>query len=232
MKIAIVDDQEMWRVCVEELLKKYYGQNVPKIDHFDCGEDFYNQEKYDVVFLDIEMGQMDGFETAKYYKQNNSDAIIIFLTTHDELSRQGYLVDAFRYIIKSNIEVELEEALNSIEDMHRRNQVIQFHVINMGTMCIKVKDILFIETEKRNVVIHTREHDYISNIKMEDLEEELRELGFFRCHKSYLINLDHVHKFDKFNVYFIDNKRALVSTRKYAELKDRYFEQKFKIANS
>lgn len=232
MRIAIVDDQEKWRLCIEALIKKYYGKRELQIDHYDCGEDFYNQTGYDVVFMDIEMKEMDGFETVKLYKSNNKDAIIIFLTTHEEMSRQGYLVNAFRYIIKSNIEAELEEALSAIDVLQNRSRLIQFHVINMRTMYIKAEDILFIETDNRNVIIHTKEQDYVSNKKMDKLEQELDGIGFFRCHKSYLINLEHVYKFDRLNVYFKDGKKALVSTRKYTQLKDRYFEQKFLTANS
>ena len=232
MKIAIVDDQTNWRTIIEDLIKKHYGENSPQIDQFQCGEDFCNQKGYDVVFMDIEMKEMDGFNAVRFYKSNNEDAIIIFLTTHDEMSRQGYIVNAFRYIIKSNIEVELEEALSAIDVLQNRSRLIQFHVINMRTMNIKAEDILFIETDNRNVIIHTKEQDYVSNKKMDKLEQELEGIGFFRCHKSYLINLDHVHKFDRLYVYFKDGKKALVSTRKYAQLKDKYFKQQFQTANS
>ena len=232
MRIAVVDDQEMWCNRVDELVREYYGQDSQQIDHYECGEDFYNQGEYDIVFMDIELKQMDGFEAVRLYKENHEDAIIIFLTTHAEMSRQGYLVNAFRYILKSNIEIEIEEALKAIDILNSKKQLVQFHVINMGMMCIKADDVLFIETDNRNVIIHTKEQDFISNRKMDDFEDELVEIGFFRCHKSYLINLQHVHKFDRLNVYFKNGKKALVSTRKYVKLKERYFEQKFLIANS
>ena len=231
MRIAIVDDLPNWRACVEELIKKHYGENVPQIDVFTCGEEFYNQSDYDVVFLDIEMKEMDGFETAKRYKEKNEMSTIVFLTTHTELSRQGYLVNAFRYIDKACIVEELEEALHAIDEIQSRNHVLTFHVVNMAEVQVKVKDILFIETEKRNVVIHTKQDDFISNRKIDELETELSEWGFFRCHKSYLVNLENIQKFDKLNVYFRNGSRALVSTRKYYELKAKYFEHNFGNAN-
>lgn len=232
MRIAIVDDQKNWRECVEELIKKHYGENIPQIDQFDCGESFYNQEEYDVVFMDIEMKEMDGFEAAKRYKQNNKDALILFLTTHVELSRRGYLINAFRYIDKACIVEEMEEALSSIDELPKKDHVIVLHVVNMAEIHIRTKDILFIETDKRNIIVHTVERDFKSNRGIEELETELKDYGFFRCHKSYLVNLERVRKIDKVFAYFTNGMKAMISTRKYPEMKERFFEYNSIIANS
>lgn len=232
MRIAIVDDQEKWRVCVEELIKKHYGQDTPQIDQFDCGENFYDKDEYDVVFMDIEMSGMDGFETAKRYKQNNEDALILFLTTHVELSRRGYMVNAFRYIDKACIVEEVEEALCSIDELPKKDRMIAFHVVNMAEMHIRVRDILFVETEKRNIIVHTAECDYISNRGIDEVEKELKDCGFFRCHKSYLVNLERVRKIDRVYAYFGNGTKAMISTRKYMEMKERFFVYNSMIANS
>lgn len=232
MRIAIVDDQEVWRVSVEELIKKHYGENVPQIDQYDCGEKFYDQEEYDVVFMDIEMKQMDGFEAAKLYKRNNSDALILFLTTHVELSRRGYMVNAFRYIDKACIVEELEEALTAIDELPKKDRVIAFHVVNMAEMHIRIRDILFIETDKRNIIVHTLERDYLSNRGIEEVEEELKDCGFFRCHKSYLVNLERVRKIDRLYAHFSNGTKAMISTRKYTAMKEQFFAYNSMIANS
>ncbi len=232
MRIAIVDDQKNWRLCIEELIKKHYAQNTPQIDQFDCGESFYDQDEYDVVFMDIEMGDMDGFETVKRYKQKHGDACIVFLTTHVELSRRGYMVNAFRYIDKEFIMDEVEEALTSIDELPKKDHVIVFHVVNMAEMHIRAKDILFVETDKRNIIVHTLQRDYISNRGIEEVEEELKNYGFFRCHKSYLVNLERVRKIDRLYAYFANGTKAMISTRKYTEMKEKFFVYNSMIANS
>ena len=232
MKISILDDQKNWRTCVEELIKKHYGDNVPQIDQFDCGESFYDQDEYDVVFMDIEMKQMDGFETVTRYKQTNNEAIIIFLTTHVELSRRGYRVNAFRYIDKACIVEEVEEALSAIDELPKKDHVVVFHVVNMAEMHIRAKDILFIETDKRNIVVHTIDKDYISNRGMDEVERELEAYGFFRCHKSYLVNLGRVRKIDREYAYFTNGAKAMISVRKYPEMKEKFFAYNSMIANS
>lgn len=232
MKIAIVDDERHWRIIVEDIVKKYPWKESVEISTFSCGEEFYKESGYDLVFMDVEMKEMDGFETSYYYKRNNEDSILVFLTTHTELSRKGYVVNAFRYIDKANVVEEMQEALHAIEDLQSRNYRITFHVLHMGDVELYTKDILFIETDKRNVIVHTKQKEFLSNRKIEELECELREYGFFRCHKSYLINLQNIDSFDKNNVYFLNGSKAMVSIRKYSDLKKQYIEQKFKMANS
>lgn len=232
MRIAIVDDEKNWRRCIEALIETHYGENTPQIDHFDCGESFCDQQEYDVVFMDIEMNEMDGFETVKRYQQNNSDALIVFLTTHTELSRRGYKVNAFRYIDKDHVVEELKEALSAIDELPKKDHVVVFHVVNMAEMHILAKDILFIETDKRNIIVHTVEREFKSNKGIEELEVELKDYGFFRCHKSYLVNLARVRKIDKVYAYFANGDKAMISSRKYPEMKEQFFAYNSMIANS
>jgi len=232
MKIAIVDDEKIWRTKIEAMLNEYEWKEQIQINLFSSGEAFLKKGQYDIVFLDIEMDGIDGFETAQRYKEYYEDSIIIFLTTHTELSSRGYMVNAFRYIDKAFVEDELQEAVNAIKVRQIRNYHVIFHELRMGERSIPLKDIYYIETEKRNVIIHAKEKDYVSNRTMDEWEEELKEKGFFRSHRSFLVNLEQIRDFDKSNVHLKNHGKALVSMRKYWELKQRYLEQNFKIANS
>lgn len=232
MKIAIVDDEPVWRGKVEVLLGEYLVGEEMQIDIFSSGEEFNYNKEYDVVFLDVEMDGMDGFETAKRYRESYEESIIIILTTHTELANRGYMISAFRYIDKANIEEEMQEAIQAVKYVQRRNYRLVFRELYKGEMSIPLKDILYIETEKRNVIIHAKERDYLSSRTLDELEEELKDWGFFRSHKSYLVNLNNVRGFDRLKVYFRDDKKALVSARKYAKLKEKYILQKHQTANS
>jgi len=102
----------------------------------------------------------------------------------------------------------------------------------MAEMHIRAKDILFIETDKRNIIVHTIERDYISNRGMDEVESELEDYGFFRCHKSYLVNLERIRKIDKEYAYFANGAKAMISVRKYPEMKEQFFAYNSMIANS
>ena len=77
------------------------------------------------------------------------------MTTHSEMSRKGYLVNAFRYIDKQNMKEELPEAINSVNIILDNNRQISVNVIGKGLLDINLSNILYIETEKHRVLVHT-----------------------------------------------------------------------------
>lgn len=232
MKIAIVDDERYWRECAANYAKQFYEKSKIHIDIYTSGADFIKkEEKYDIVIMDIEMPDKDGFQTLQEYKIINESCISIILTTHSELSNKGYRVDAFRYVDKTNMKEELKEAFESAGKLIEGNTRIIFNVVNLGQIQIPVKDIVFIETIKRNIMVHTTEDEYECSDNISDLELELEEYGFYRSHRSYLVNLDKVKTFDKRSIYFAKNKEACLSSRKYKEMKQKYLERKIVIAS-
>lgn len=113
MKIAIIDDEKLWREKVEEITLQIYSSNI-EVDLYDNPLSYLScNEKYDISLVDIEMKEIDGFETIKRAREKYTNGIYMILTTHTEMSRKGYLVNAFRYIDKKNLEEELHEAFSS-----------------------------------------------------------------------------------------------------------------------
>lgn len=231
MKIGIIDDEKVWRDNATEIIQEYYNDTIV-VDVYSCGEYLLKKEiEYDIVFIDVEMEGIDGFETAEKYKSKYPDSIIIMLTMHIELSRKGYFVNAFRYIDKANMLVEIPEALNATDKLLERNKKIEINVVNLGRVILMQKDIMFVETELRNVHIHTTGKEYLCTDNMTYMKEHLDFDKFYGCHKSYIVNLDAIDTFDRFFVYMVDGSKAMVSSRRYAELKRRYLERKLECAN-
>lgn len=212
MRIAIVDDEENWRECAVLNVKEYYKDIKVNIDIYSSGEEFLEKEEiYEIVLMDIEMSGKDGFETISEYNVINENYVSIILTTHTELSNKGYLVNAFRYIDKTNMEEELKEALNSAGRVLESNNIILLNAMKFGDIKLVIKDILFIETTKRNVLVHTNDDEYECYSNISDLEKELNRYGFYRSHRSFLVNLDKVKKFDRKCIYFAGDKKAFLS---------------------
>lgn len=231
MKIAIVDDEQKWRMLTLDVVQRYLDES-DEIEMFASGIDFLKKNSsYDIVLMDIEMPKMDGFTTIINYKVEYPDSIILILTTHLESARKGYLVDAFRYVDKTKMRDELKEAFEKIKEIYRKNQVCLVGRNGDVTKSIFIKDILFIETNGRGCLINTINGPYECNEKINDLETELEEYGFFKCHKSFLINLNSVEHMDKEFVYFSKDKKAYISVRKYTETKKKYIEARKKFAS-
>ena len=123
IQIAIIDDEQMWRQRAEDCVRKYYGNREITIDLYPSGEVFVEGKKqYDILLVDIELKKegeegLTGFETVLCYQDQfpHANTVTIILTTHIELSRQGYHVSAFRYLDKQCIQAELTEALEKAE---------------------------------------------------------------------------------------------------------------------
>lgn len=230
MKIAIIDDEKNWRDSARSAVQEYVDPR-DQIELFSSGITFLNRHKeYDVVLMDIDMPKLDGFDTIIRYKTEFSSSTILILTTHLDYARKGYLVDAFRYIDKAKMEEELDEAFEKIREINRKNQ---FSVVGRNGKKVKtilIKDIYYIETAGRYCAITTADERYECSESVGVLEEKLEEYGFFRCHKSFLVNLNAVKYLDNTFAYFPGNKKAYISVRKYVETKRRYIAIRKKYA--
>lgn len=232
MKIAIIDDEKQWVTHTKNLVQKHYSSMNVEIDVFLSGVQFIKKNKnYNVIIMDLEMPDQDGFKTISQYKKLYKKSIILILTSHMELVQKGYIVNAFRYINKANFTEELQSALQSIDALKSLDEKITINVLNSGKRGVIISDILFFETEKRNLKVHTINNSFICTDTMNYVENLLSSKGFFRTHKSYLVNLSMVLSYDRKDIIMIDNQKAMVSARKYPLFRKAYLDWQFDHAN-
>ncbi len=114
MKISIVEDEAVWREQIQSMIEKYgREQNISfQISAYEKGRDFMESADADLLFLDIELAEgEDGFGIARQLMDSGNQCKVCFLTSHTEMARLGYRVNAFRYIDKRHLE-EITEALD------------------------------------------------------------------------------------------------------------------------
>lgn len=232
MKIAIVDDEKFWRDRASKMVQEHFRGHELEIDEYESGVKFLKDVKYyDIVIMDIEMPGLNGFQTIAEYRKDFVKTVVMILTTHMEISNIGYLVNAFRYINKENIVEELTEALQSVTRIMEVYDTVSLNVVGLGGILVMIRDILFVETKKRNIVVYTENNEFECSNSLTSIENQLELSGFYRSHKSYLVNLDRIKKFDKQNIYFSGNRIAFLSAHKYAELKERYMARLIHVAS-
>lgn len=232
MKIAVVDDEKIWLRKIERFLSCYYGSKKAGIACYLSGKSFLDaDEEFDIVLMDIEMPVMDGFEAIERYKTRFPETVVIILTTHDELAKKGFIFEAFRYIDKPSMNTELPEALKSAGRKLNSGRILTLKLIKARDINVRVKNIVYIETVKRNVMVHIG-HDYFTcDHTISDMEQELSNDGFYRVHRSYLINLRCVDSFCKTDIKMNNGDMIMLSTRKFAEFKKNLMEYRYYLAN-
>ncbi len=149
--------------------------------------------KFDVIFLDIRMEQPDGMETARLLRQRGDHSLLIFVTVLKECVFDSFQVEAFDYLLKplnsARFDQTMDRVLRFLEQRTAEDIVIQ-----RGTGCevVLLSDIVYCEVLGRKVYLHKNDgtvSDYYD--KLEDLEGRV-DGRFFKCHRSYLVNLDYV----------------------------------------
>lgn len=221
--IALCEDNSLQREELKNNLSKVLDEiGVEyKLLTFETGEDLLREypENLDMLFLDIQMGELTGMETARKVRKYDDKVEIIFITALWDYIQKGYEVRAFRYLIKPVKFKELQEQVTACVEniLHKRYTYITIKDKN-NVLKIRTEDILFLETFERKVIIHTNSQDYIVKMSMNKLEEELNNKGFFRCHTSYIVNLIKIEEIKK--DYLLINKFTLpVSKHRMKNLK-------------
>jgi len=223
MKIAICDDEAVFCEQLKHYLKHYYKSLDVSIETFSSGEIFLETYKldslaYELIFMDIEMKQLDGIEVARVIREYNRDVILIFLTSHVEYAMDGYEVDAFRFLGKPVSEKKLVEALHDVQRERERNRRLLIKEADKEFM-LRHKDIVSIEAQNVMIHIKTMDHSYVIRKKLLHMEEEVEGTVFYKPHRSYLINLGFVTNYNNKGITMENGDVIPLSRNKLAELK-------------
>lgn len=190
-RIAVCDDVYLERKILCELLQQLDSKQI--IHDFSSGEDLLSSTQiYDLVFLDIYMNGITGMETAKKLKEKNPKSMIVFLTSSEEHAVESYEINAFDYIVKPLQIVRLSKVLERFRIYY--HNLPKYYVLNTSGEAKRLPygKIEFLESDCHYVIIHTVDGLVIKILgKLDNIEHELSDSRFLRCHKSYLVNLDY-----------------------------------------
>ena len=146
MRIAICDDEEIYRIELKTVLDKLLINVDYNIDTFDDGRQLmesFNKTPYDLVFLDIEMPAVDGITLAKSIRSKSENVFIVFLTGHIEYALEGYEVNALRYLTKPVDIDKLKEVIRYIQE--KQGSARQLIIREDGEeILIDINDVIYI----------------------------------------------------------------------------------------
>lgn len=214
--IGICDDEQAFATELEGMIGQYARECGTEIRTtlFHNGRELIDSGKIelDLIFLDIQMDVMNGLETAKRIRARDGKVSIIFLTSLTKYALAGYEYQAVNYIIKPIKYVRLKRELDRWLENCRREDRKYLPVDNEdGHYRVDLSTLHYLETYNRNVKLHTDSGDIISYKKMKELEAELADAHFIRCHSGYLVNPFFVKRVNGLEITLTDGETVPIS---------------------
>lgn len=214
MRIAVVDDESVFRKQITEEISALYGREDVYCFHYSDGSEFIqslgNGFMPDAVFLDIEMKNMDGMTAARNIRKYSKTIPIVFITSHVEQALEGYEVEAFRFLSKPVERQKLRQTLMDLEKKLKKDEKIVLRRDGEDVV-YSLKDLIFIEASNNCVRFVFRKEDFELRMKFTEAIKLLTG-DFYKCHRSYCINLAHVKKMGSSEV-FMDNGGVIPISR-------------------
>ena len=197
LSIAVVEDNDRDYEKLEQCLLRFEKEHSLQmtVTRYREAESFLSigTGKYDVIFMDIELGGMDGLMASGKLRQTNAASVLIFITNMAQYAIRGYEVDASDYIVKpvvyESFEGKMTRALRHVE--RERDRYLRLPT-RTGVIQLRVSEIRYIEVMGHHLLYHTA--DGVADVcgSLRELGETLSDYGFSRSCNSYLVNLQYV----------------------------------------
>lgn len=224
MKIAVCDDEEV--IC--EQIRSMIQEQLPEcqVDTYQSGQLLLEREQnYDILFLDIQMEGINGMEIARALRKKGEAMVLIFITGRKEYVFEAFDVSAFHYLLKP-VEKEklvpvLGRAVKEVKKNKQQSSKQLFVKTKQRNITINVADILYIESRRRKVEIHTIKGNVELYASMKDLENDL-DKRFYRCHRGYLVNMAYILEYRKDSIDLYNGETIYLAKEKYGDFVKAY----------
>lgn len=231
IRIGVCDDNEICLELTKTLLENWANEaNVEvEISLFENGEGFIencNKAKFDVVFLDIIMPEMDGMEVAHIIRSTDKDMKIVFLTSSANYAVESYDVKAAGYCLKPVSYDRIKNIMDSfIEENKNENKPCILVKVNGGYQKIYQHEIEYIEAQNKQVEIVLVNKSLVIHNTISSYEELLKDNdNFYRCHRSFLVYLPNIDFIDSSHIQTKSGKTIPIARGVHKDFKKYYQE--------
>jgi len=234
LKIALCDDETTYLHTTEKLLREWSREaEIPmELDCFTHGDALlvkHRSSRYDVIFLDIVMPLLSGMDAAKELRNLDKSVNIIFLTSSPEFALSSYSVRALDYLIKPLTYEKLKEVLEEcIALLHKEPESLTLKTAG-GYRKIYHHDIEYLEAQNKRVLFYLAHGESLEVLQpLHTFETELPDSkGFFKCHRSYLVNLKNIRHFSNVELTTKTGRQIPIARGYGKPFQDAYFAMMF-----
>lgn len=229
LRIALCDDDQTFLSKFREKIEHCFQSSID-LDYKVSYHEFSSSKElsrslsgnsYDILFLDIEMPELDGMLLAKEVREKLPWAIIIFLTSHEEFASDGYRVQALRYLSKRHLDSPLGEALQAAIKAFEQLEVGTLNVVSYGKINrIPYRDILYVQHLLRHSQIETTSQGKIQDVRgIKTLYEIIGNERFVFIDRGTFINLDHLQRIEDSRAILRNGEGLMISRRLLPQVK-------------
>lgn len=220
-KVAVCDDEINTMEDIVNILSEMYD-NILEIKQYGSGEDIMydieENERFDIILLDIFMKGMDGIEVAEKIRKKSmyDDVKIMFITAFTADISKIVDLQPFAYIYKDNLETNLRHYMHKAVENLEKSKIIEFST-NRMIMRVDEREITYIEVKENKLQIHIGNDVYETRtFRIKDIINILSDTLFIRCHQSYVVNYNYIKHMTK-NEILMKNGDIVPVSRKFRE---------------
>ena len=217
--IAVCDDELLERFNISAKIQGFMEEmGIPcSVEQFGSGKELLKcPERFDLIFLDILMREMDGIETARRCRELSFEKTLIFLSSSRRYVFDAYDVEAFHYLVKPVDDEKLKHVLKRA--VEKGQHVSQDYIVasrERQKRKIFLNSVRYFEFNGRQVDVCEERGTFTYYGQIGVLEKQLMGKGFFRCHKSYLLNLKYVEAYNRQEALLENGGSVPIAKRRY-----------------
>lgn len=227
-KIAVCDDDENSLEILSEILKRTFEKQNISIQMFSYSKsrillERLKQEKFHALFLDISMPEMNGIVLGRKILELNLNPALVYITSHEEYVYQSFSARPLRYIRKSRVREEINDAVRAVMAYIEKQQWQKLVVESDNkTYSLQINSILYISSDDKYQEIVMNDEKLIVRNTMKYLEENLIPRGFIRIHRAYLVNSRCIFSMEKDKVFLDNGNQLPISRYRINEVKEAF----------
>ena len=221
MRIAICDDE----IPMHDLLKRHLDSYARKRNLSVMYSDYTGGQELlafpqdlDLIFMDYQMKDLDGLETARRLRAAHIDTPIIFLTSFPHIVFDTFEVNAYRFLVKPVDPEKLTAAMDGLLSDQSTDQYIVIKDSDL-TRRINIDDIIYAEASDKYCFVRTTEEGFVYKKTLAEFESMLPEDRFFRSHRTYLVGFRHVVSHTETMIVLDNQEKAIISKLKRTPFK-------------
>lgn len=224
MRIIILDDDKAFANEEKRVIEQHLAikDAIAEVRAFTKTREFLKEleeHSYDIIFLDIDLDEGNGFQVAKIIREKHKECAIVFVSNLEETVYNCFAYQPLKFIRKRNFHKEILSVFNYMDN----NPDINDRYLSMNTpdglIKCAIADIYFIESQTHYSIVHCKDKSVTFRINIGTLAEVLEKFKFIRCHLCYIVNFKYISKLHKMQFILDDGTDIPISKRKRPEVK-------------